>query len=62
MGGYTEDGDCYDTQLSYFEEQLQDFWNELTGPYETIRQQLLQRLYSLQDEWKKVIILENGTL
>jgi len=38
MGGYSEDGDTYETQLYYFERNLDEFWNDLIGPYETLRQ------------------------
>ena len=39
IGGFDFEGDSYDTQLYYFEKELDEFWNELIGPYETVRQQ-----------------------
>ena len=62
LGGFNEDGDSYDTQLYYIEKELNDFWNELIGPYETVRQQLVKELYQLRDKWRKVTVTEDGTL
>lgn len=62
LGGYNDEGDSYDTQLYYFEKELDDFWNELIGPYETVRQQLIKELYPLHNKWKKVTILEDYSL
>lgn len=62
LGGYDEGGDRYDTQQYYVEEELQQFWNELIGPYETVRQQLVQHLSQLHDKWRKVTILEDSSL
>jgi hypothetical protein len=62
LGGYNDEGDSYDTQLYYFEKDLDEFWNELIGPYETVRQQLIEELYPLHNKWKKVTILEDYSL
>jgi hypothetical protein len=62
FGGYDEEGDSYDTQLYYFEEQLQGFWNELAGPYETLRRQLTGQLYQLDDKWQKVTVFEDDSI
>ena len=62
MGGYSDEGDSYDTQLYCFEKDIQEFWNELTGPYETVRQQLIKELYPLYDKWQKITILQDCSL
>jgi len=62
LGGYSDEGDSYDTQLYYFEKELDEFWNELIGPYETVRQQLIKELYPLYNKWRKVTILEDSSL
>ena len=62
LGGYNDEGDSYDTQLYYFEKELDEFWNELIGPYETVRQQLIKELYPLYNKWRKVTILEDCSL
>ena len=62
LDGYNDDGDTYDTQLYYFEKELDDFWNELIGPYETLRQQIMKELYPLYDKWQKLIITKDGRL
>lgn len=62
LGGYSDEGDCFDTQLSYFEKELDEFWNELIGPYETVRQQLIKELYPLYEKWQKIIIFSDESL
>ena len=62
LGGYSEDGDTYDTQLYYFEKNLEEFWNELIGPYEALRQQLIEDMYRIRDKWCKVILTDDGKL
>ena len=62
LGGYSDEGDTYDTQLYECEKELDEFWNELIGPYETVRQQLIKELYPLYDKWRRVTILEDCSL
>jgi len=65
IGGYNTDGDSYDTQLSYFEKELQEFWNELVGPYESLRSEVISSLsgyYSLHDKWQKITIFADNSL
>ena len=62
LGGYNEEGDSYDTQLYYFEKDLDEFWNELIGPFETLRQQLIKDMYQIRDEWQKVTLTRDGKL
>jgi hypothetical protein len=59
LGGYNDEGDSYDTQLYDFEKELDEFWNELIGSYETVRQQLIKELYPLYNKWRRVTILED---
>jgi len=62
LGGYSEDGECFDTQLSFVEKELDEFWNELIGPYETVRQQLVKELYPLYEKWQKITIFSDESL
>jgi hypothetical protein len=62
LGGFDLEGDSYDTQLYYVEKELQEFWNELIGPFETVRQKLIKELYPLFDKWQRVTILEDSSL
>ncbi|HBG27646.1 MAG: hypothetical protein A2Y10_10410 [Planctomycetes bacterium GWF2_41_51] len=62
LGGYSDEGDCFDTQLSYFEKEMDEFWNELIGPYETVRQQLVKELYPLYEKWQKITIFSDESL
>jgi len=65
LGGYNDEGDSYDTQLYCFEKELQEFWNRLVGPYETIRSELFSALgghYDLCDKWQKIIMLPDESI
>ena len=65
VGGFDLEGDSYDTQLHYFEKELDEFWNELVGPYESLRTELFSALrghYGLYDKWQKITIAEDGGL
>lgn len=65
LGGFDEEGDSYDTQLDYFEKDLDEFWSELVGPYESLRQQiqsLLSRQYNIREKWKRVIVNSDDSL
>ena len=62
IGGFDLEGDSYDTQFYYIEKDLDEFWNELIGPYETVRQQLIKELHPLSGKWQKVTILADRSL
>jgi hypothetical protein len=65
VGGFDLEGDSYDTQLHYFDKELDEFWNELIGPYESLRTELFSALrghYGLYDKWQRITIAEDGSL
>jgi len=65
LGGYNEEGDSYDTQLYYFEKELQELWDKLVGPYESLRGEIASLLsgnYVLCGKWQKITILEDRSL
>ena len=65
LGGYNTDGDCYETQEYEFEKDLDEFWNTLIGPYETMRQEvysILGRQYNIHDKWRKITVTSEGVL
>ncbi|MDI6451453.1 hypothetical protein [Anaerobaca lacustris] len=59
-GGFSEDGDTYDTQLEDFEGQLNRFWAELIGPGEYLRQRLLDCVRDFDLQWKHISIESSG--
>jgi hypothetical protein len=59
LGGWSDNGDSYDTQEATIAEELNGFWARLLGPYEQIRRKLLDELRSIKD-WKQVILSTNG--
>jgi hypothetical protein len=60
LGGWSDDGDTYDTQLASFEEQLNLFWADVIGPGEYLRSRLLDCLRDFRIEWQSVSIESNG--
>lgn len=60
LGGWCDEGDTYDTQLCSFERDLDDFWANLIGPEEQLRQSILAPLDRIQPEWKAVHVTPDG--
>ncbi len=60
LGGWSEDGDTYDTQLADFEEQLNHFWATIVGPGEYLRLRLLECLNGFDLDWQSVSIEASG--
>jgi len=60
LGGWSDDGDTYDTQLASFEEQLNLFWADVIGPGQYLRSRLLDCLRDFRIEWQSVSIEASG--
>lgn len=61
LGGWSDEGDTYETQEAMFEEQLEHFWTSLYGPDEQLRRHLLAALQGFAD-WESVTISSNGSV
>jgi hypothetical protein len=62
LGGWSEDGDTYDTQLNDFEQELNRFWADLLGPDEQLRRSILAAVTEIRPEWQTVLVAHNGTV
>ena len=62
FGGWSDEGDTYETQEAQFEDELKRFWAELAGPDEHLRRSILASLAGIQPEWKSVTISSDGTV
>ncbi|HNQ22571.1 MAG TPA: ATP-binding protein [Phycisphaerae bacterium] len=60
LGGWYDDGDTYDTQLYAFERDLSEFWANLIGPDEQLRQSILAPLDRIQPERTSVRVTPDG--
>jgi hypothetical protein len=60
LGGYSEDGDTYSTQLADFEDQLNLFWAGILGPGEYLRQRLLECIDDFGIQWTQVTVESSG--
>ena len=62
LGGWSDEGDTYDTQESQFTEDLDRFWALLIGPDEQIRRTLVAAAEGITPKWKAVTLSANGTV
>lgn len=62
LGGWNDDGDTWDTQLYYLEQELDQFWATIIGPAEYLRSKIRNCLYGVIKDWKKIIFEEDETL
>jgi len=56
LGGWSEEGDTYDTQEYQFEEELELFWSNIIGPGEYLRAKIVGNLDAVKGDWEKIII------
>ena len=61
-GGWNDDGDTYDTQLYYFEQELEQFWAAVIGPGEFLRSKIRECLFGVVKDWKRITFEEDETL
>ena len=61
-GGCNEEGDSYDTQMYYFEQELDQFWATVIGPAEYLRSKIRDCLYGIVEDWKRITFEEDETL
>jgi len=61
-GGWSEDGDTWDTQLYCFEQDLEQFWASIIGPGEYLRSKIREFLFGLVIEWQKITIEADETI
>jgi len=60
LGGWSDEGDTYETQRRDFQEELDRFWSNLDGPGQYLRCRLLDCLRDLQIDWQRISMESNG--
>lgn len=60
LGGFSDDGDTWETQQYNFARQLDAFWARLMGPDEPQRQRLLEAAQGVDANWQIVTIQRDG--
>ena len=60
FGGWSDDGDCYDTQLGDFAVDLDEFWCRLAGPDESLRRQIMDGLKGVRGKWQTATVTADG--
>ncbi len=61
LGGYSDEGDTWDTQEASFAEELDRFWSQLVGPDENFRRTVLSTLDGQRD-WKAMTVFADGRI
>jgi len=62
LGGWSEDGDTYETQEDQVEEQLEAFWSSIIGPGEYLRSKISGSVEGIKGSWDKVTIDTDRTV
>lgn len=62
LGGFSEDGDSYESQEYDVERELERFWANLVGPDEHLRQRLIREAQAIQPEWRSINISSDGVV
>ena len=62
LGGWSEDGDTYETQEYQFEEELERFWSKLVGPDEYFRSKITENVDSVKGDWERISIDPHRTV
>jgi hypothetical protein len=61
LGGYSDEGDTWETQEFSFTEELDRFWSQLIGPDEDFRRTVLSTLDSQRD-WQAMTVFADGRI
>lgn len=61
-GGFSDEGDTWETQLYDFGRELAAYWDQLDGPYESLRKKLYDATDRLPAGWQSVMTLADGTM
>jgi len=65
LGGCNEEGDSFDTQQYYVAKELEGFFNDLIGPHQQLRYELIKRVNrhsSVFGNWRKIEINNDGSI
>jgi hypothetical protein len=62
LGGYSDEGDTYDTQLFEFERELEMFWTRIIGPGESLRSRIFENVSAAGIKWHRIIVEADGTV
>jgi hypothetical protein len=60
LGGFSDEGDTYDTQCDQFERELTRFWADVVGPDEHLRQLIVEAAGNITQNWKQIAITKDG--
>jgi hypothetical protein len=62
LGGYSDEGDTYETQETQFSNELERFWADFIGPDENLRQSIIKAMDDISAKWKRVTVTDSGAV
>ena len=62
LGGWSDEGDTWDTQLYAVEQEIDQFWATIIGPADYLRSKIRESLYGIVKDWRTIIYDNNETL
>jgi len=62
LGGWSDEGDTWDTQVYNLEQEIEEFWATIIGPAEYLRSKIRESLYGIVKDWKTIIYEDDETL
>ena len=62
LGGWSDEGDTWDTQVYDVEEAIDQFWATIIGPAEYLRSKIRECLHGIVKDWKTIIYEDDGNL
>ena len=62
LGGWSDEGDTWDTQVYEVEQELEEFWATIIGPAEYLRSRIRGCLHGIVKDWKTIVFEDDETL
>ena len=62
LGGWSDEGDTWDTQVYDVEQEIEAFWATIIGPAEYLRSKIRSCLYGILKDWKAITYEDDETL
>jgi len=62
LGGWSDEGDTWDTQLYAVEQEIDQFWATIIGPADYLRSKIRESLYGIVKDWKTISYEDDETL
>ncbi|MHC4629248.1 MAG: hypothetical protein ACYTDV_19890 [Planctomycetota bacterium] len=62
LGGWSDEGDTWDTQVYEVEQEIEHFWATIIGPAEYLWSKIRESLCGIVKDWKTIVFEDKGIL